>query len=211
MQSTPRSWINSRAKRYLLVSFSSSCVGLFETYSCLCDQAPAFTVFDENAIDHTDKVKKNQNIWTTIPTINVKQQTFAEPAKPVFPVFEDNKNRRQALAPITQTLEDSACSFASVNTSLHQLDYVLQARDENLKHAFKIHVSAILLCNVIDIFVKLMFHHQDLSPMVIDELGLEESQKPCATFAELNRHLESALPEVYLHDIYKYLRDCEVV
>ncbi len=47
--------------------------------------------------------------------------------------------------------------------------------------------------------------------MVVDELGLEESQKPCATFAELNRHLESALPEVYLNDIYKYLRDCEVV
>lgn len=45
--------------------------------------------------------------------------------------------------------------------------------------------------------------------MVIDELGLEES-KPCATFAELNRHLESALPEVYLKDIYKYLRECEV-
>jgi hypothetical protein len=44
--------------------------------------------------------------------------------------------------------------------------------------------------------------------MVIDELGLEDN-KPCATFAELNRHLESALPEVYLKDIYKYLRDCE--
>ena len=45
--------------------------------------------------------------------------------------------------------------------------------------------------------------------MVVDELGLEES-KPCATFAELNRHLESALPEVYLKDIYNYLRECEV-
>jgi hypothetical protein len=45
--------------------------------------------------------------------------------------------------------------------------------------------------------------------MVVDELGIEEN-KPCATFAELNRHLESALPEVYLKDIYKYLRDCEV-
>jgi hypothetical protein len=45
--------------------------------------------------------------------------------------------------------------------------------------------------------------------MVVDELAIEEN-KPCATFAELNRHLESALPEVYLKDIYKYLRDCEV-
>lgn len=45
--------------------------------------------------------------------------------------------------------------------------------------------------------------------MVIDDLALEDT-KPCATFAELNRHLESALPEVYLNDIYKYLRDCEV-
>lgn len=45
--------------------------------------------------------------------------------------------------------------------------------------------------------------------MIVDELGLEET-KHCATFAELNRHLESALPEVYLSDIYKYLRDCEV-
>ena len=45
--------------------------------------------------------------------------------------------------------------------------------------------------------------------MVVEELGIEEN-KPCATFAELNRHLESALPEVYLKDIYNYLRDCEV-
>lgn len=45
--------------------------------------------------------------------------------------------------------------------------------------------------------------------MVIDELALEDN-KPCATFTELNRHLESALPEVYLKDIYTYLRNCEV-
>ena len=45
--------------------------------------------------------------------------------------------------------------------------------------------------------------------MVIDELGPEES-KSCSTLDEFNRHLESALPEVYLDDIYKYLRDCEV-
>lgn len=45
--------------------------------------------------------------------------------------------------------------------------------------------------------------------MFIDELALED-EKSCATFAELNRHLESALPEVYLNDIYIYLRNCEV-
>lgn len=153
-------------------------------------KAPAFAVFDENATDHTDKVNKGQNYWNPIPPISVKQQSFAEP-KQGFAVYRDedaSKSQRQALAPISQSLEDSACSFISMNTSLHQLDYVLQHKEEGSRESFKI--------------------QDHLSPMVIDELGLEES-KPCATFAELNRHLESALPEVYLKDIYKYLRECE--
>ena len=44
--------------------------------------------------------------------------------------------------------------------------------------------------------------------MQIDDLDHEEPKVTCLT--EFNRHLESDLPEVYLEDIYKYLRDCEV-
>lgn len=99
-------------------------------------------MFDENAIDHTDKVKKGQNVWPSVPSNNVKQQSFAE-SKPAFAIYKDEpaKNQRQVLAPITQSLEDSACSFASMNTSLHHIDYVLQPRLELLKDAQKIQVS----------------------------------------------------------------------
>ncbi|XP_057379783.1 G2/mitotic-specific cyclin-A-like isoform X1 [Daphnia carinata] len=153
-------------------------------------KAPAFTVFDENATDHTDKANKGQNCWNPIPSVNLKQQPFAE-TKQGFSVYCDgasSKPTRHALAPISQSLEDSACSFVSMNTSLHQLDYVLQHKEESSKEAFKI--------------------QDHLSPMVIDELAIEDN-KPCATLTELNRHLESALPEVYLKDIYTYLRNCE--
>lgn len=44
--------------------------------------------------------------------------------------------------------------------------------------------------------------------MVVDDLT--EEVNSIASLSELNRHLESMLPEVYLDDIYKYLRDCEV-
>lgn len=46
--------------------------------------------------------------------------------------------------------------------------------------------------------------------MLVDELCLEETKPKFTSLTEFNRHLESALPEVYLDDIYKYLRDCEV-
>ena len=45
--------------------------------------------------------------------------------------------------------------------------------------------------------------------MVIDEPAHEENKK-YTSLAEYNEHFESALPEIYLADIYKYLRDCEV-
>lgn len=45
--------------------------------------------------------------------------------------------------------------------------------------------------------------------MLVDELCLDENKK-FTSLSEFNRHLESALPEVYMDDIYKYLRDCEV-
>lgn len=44
--------------------------------------------------------------------------------------------------------------------------------------------------------------------MVIDDQT--EEADSITSLSELNRHLESILPEVYLDDIYKYLRDCEV-
>ena len=44
--------------------------------------------------------------------------------------------------------------------------------------------------------------------MVVDDLT--EETNSITSLSELNRHLESILPEVYLDDIYKYLRDCEV-
>ena len=44
--------------------------------------------------------------------------------------------------------------------------------------------------------------------MLIDESS--EDCKPFTCLSEYNRHLESALPEVYMEDIFKYLRDCEV-
>jgi hypothetical protein len=100
-------------------------------------------VFDENATDHTDKVKKGQNCWNPIAPINVKQQSFAE-SKQGFGVYRDEdscKSQRHALAPISQSLEDSACSFISMNTSLHQLDYVLQHKEETSHESFKIQVS----------------------------------------------------------------------
>lgn len=95
-------------------------------------------MFDENAIDHTDKVKKGQNCWNPIPTINVKQESFA--------VYKDGnfcKTQRHALAPISQSLEDSVCSFTSMNTSLHQLEYVLQHKEEASCEAFKLQVSCL--------------------------------------------------------------------
>lgn len=45
--------------------------------------------------------------------------------------------------------------------------------------------------------------------MVVDESAPEETKK-YASLSEYNEHFESALPEIYLADIYKYLRDCEV-
>jgi len=93
-------------------------------------------VFDENATDNTDKVKKG--ITTAGPWAG------PEVARPKFSVFADDevKPRRQALAPIPQhhNLEDSACSFNSVNTSLHQSDFVLQPRVHDLKNPFQIKV-----------------------------------------------------------------------
>ena len=102
-------------------------------------QAAPFTVFDENATDNTDKVKKTSSFGTLQPALK---------PQPKFSVFSDHqteaaapaKPRRQALAPIPQSLEDSACSFTSVNTSLHQSDFVLQHRIEDAENPFKIQV-----------------------------------------------------------------------
>ena len=44
--------------------------------------------------------------------------------------------------------------------------------------------------------------------MVIDDSC--DENKPFSSLSEYNRHLECALPEIYMEDIYKYLRDCEV-
>lgn len=46
--------------------------------------------------------------------------------------------------------------------------------------------------------------------LVDDHSSVGEPSKTFTSLTEFNRHLESALPEVYLDDIYKYLRDCEV-
>lgn len=43
--------------------------------------------------------------------------------------------------------------------------------------------------------------------MVIDDSC--DEKKPFSSLSEYNRHLECALPEIYMEDIYKYLRDCE--
>lgn len=45
--------------------------------------------------------------------------------------------------------------------------------------------------------------------MVIDD-STDDASSQITSLSELNRHLESILPEIYLDDIYKYLRDCEV-
>lgn len=104
-------------------------------------------MFDENATDLTENVKKGQTVWAPLPPVHIKSQQqppIAGECKPAFSVYKDEgpvKVQRQPLAPITQSLEDSACSFASVNTSLHQLDYLLQTREHISKEAFKIQVS----------------------------------------------------------------------
>jgi cyclin A len=156
-----------------------------QRFPAMGKKASTFTVFDENATDNTDKVKKG--ITTAGPWAG------PEVARPKFSVFADDevKPRRQALAPIPQhhNLEDSACSFNSVNTSLHQSDFVLQPRVHDLKNPFQI---------------------KEISPMLVDDhSSVGEPSKTFTSLTEFNRHLESALPEVYLDDIYKYLRDCE--
>ena len=45
--------------------------------------------------------------------------------------------------------------------------------------------------------------------MIIDEPVHEENRR-YTSLSEYNEHFESALPEIYLADIYTYLRDCEV-
>jgi len=153
-----------------------------------------FTVFDENASDNTDRMKKTASVWATrvqdvkILRGHLKPVEEVNPNK--FSIFQDLENLdkgRQPLAPISQNLEDSTCSFTSVNTSLHQSDFVLLTNEVQSKEYLKI---------------------QELSPMVIDEPAHEENKK-YTSLAEYNEHFESALPEIYLADIYKYLRDCE--
>lgn len=99
-------------------------------------------MFDENATDNTDKVKKTSS--------SCASSGLAQKPQSKFNVFADqgeqapSKPRRQALAPITQSLEDSVCSFNSVNTSLHQSDFVLQPRIEEAENPFKIQVKSLL-------------------------------------------------------------------
>lgn len=114
-------------------------------------------MFDENATDNTDKVKKStQNVLGAKPAP-------VEGAKPKFAVFTDqeSKPRRQALAPIVQpaaNLEDSICSFTSVNTSLHQSDFVLQPRAQEGQNPFQIKVMVLRLDADPFEMLKLPFH-----------------------------------------------------
>lgn len=129
-----------------------------------------FTIFDENAIDHTDRVGKASSAWPQ-PPVTLKQVVDA---KPKFSIFQDDEATKAQ-----QQIAAKASQFqSSVNT--------LKPREEAAKASFKI---------------------EDASPMVIDDQT--EEADSITSLSELNRHLESILPEVYLDDIYKYLRDCE--
>ena len=103
-------------------------------------QVSAFTIFDENATDNTDRIKKASNVWA--PSAQDSKNAFGslQPAGEVkrntFGIFEDDaaaKNQRQVLAPITHNFEDSTCSFASFNTSLHQSDFLLLTKEAQSK------------------------------------------------------------------------------
>ena len=115
-------------------------------------QVSTFTVFDENASDNTDRVKKTASVWAPIAQDaknlrgHLKPAEEAKPSK--FSIFQDLENLdkgRQPLAPISQNLEDSTCSFTSVNTSLHQSDFVLLTTQIQSKERSKTQVSTISL------------------------------------------------------------------
>ena len=88
-------------------------------------------------------MKKGLTAWAPLAAVNTKPAPAPLGESKKFSIFQDvelPKHRRQALAPITHNLEDSTCSFTSVNTSLHQSDFVLNPRDNHVK-AFHVKVS----------------------------------------------------------------------
>ena len=150
-------------------------------------------MYDENATaDFPLKKETTSNIWAPLTTqgaklkekpVEIEQKTIAQIDQ------ADTKVQRQPLAAIKpkQALEHSACS-SLIDTSLHQSDFVLQA------HQF---------------YEEKDVPQNELSPMVVDT-SMTEDNKPFSSVSEYNQHLDSALPECYMADIYKYLRDCEV-
>jgi len=151
-------------------------------------KAAPFTILDENAIDEPFKTKKEASTCVVAGSQFTKlkdRPVVLQQQQKTVPCAE-LKAPRQPLVAINlrSGLEDSACS--SIDTSLHQSDFVLQASE----------------------FYKDVATGNDLSPMVVD-CSLSDDCKPFASVSEYNRHLESALPECYLADIYRYLRECE--
>jgi len=155
--------------------------------------APAFAVYDENATaDFPIKKETTTSIWAPLATqgAKLKEKPVEVEQKIIAQIDQaDTKVQRQPLAAIKpkQALEHSACSSSLIDTSLHQSDFVLQA------HQF---------------YEEKDVPQNELSPMVVDT-SMTEDNKPFASVSDYNQHLDSALPECYMDDIYKYLRDCE--
>lgn len=150
-----------------------------------------FAIYDENVVDSV-QAKKQSGVWAPVALVGAKPQRqvlqVLKETKPEHALLKDVKSGLRQVPPtiFPADFEDSTySSTSSIDTSLHQSDFVLQARD-----------------NVLGTEI------QDLSPMVVDTSVTEDSKQPAA--AEVfSQHLESNLPEVYMADIYAYLRDCE--
>ena len=97
-------------------------------------------------------MKKTASVWATrVQDVKILRGHL-KPVEEVnlnkFSIFQDLENLdkgRQPLAPISQNLEDSTCSFTSVNTSLHQSDFVLLTNEVQSKEYLKIQVNSIAL------------------------------------------------------------------
>lgn len=93
-------------------------------------QASTFTIYDENAIDHTDRVSKVATAWPPGPTA-LKQ---AVDNKTKFSIFQDDEATRaqqQIAAKASQNQEQFSSN-------------VLKPREEAARTSFKIEVTSLL-------------------------------------------------------------------
>ena len=100
-------------------------------------QPTPFAIYDENVVDSV-QAKKQSGVWAPVALVGAKPQRHVlqvlKETKPEHALLKDVKSGLHQVPPsvFPTDFEDSTCSTSSIDTSLHQSDFVLQARDNVL-------------------------------------------------------------------------------